>query len=216
VPPRHDCRFGKPTPRHAANPLFRVSGILPELLTFRGIIHSVRHKPRCGGSSENPRSPCLSMFTALSVLEDLRRFPACLIYRAVVLRALTGGLYIGRPFCSVKRNHFAINRRKTGGNTGDRRKDGNAMHALGAIRDPVGFVLQLDRRTKFEACVGTACIDWRFAVRLSGSPTLALGTNVPCARNSRSTNRIGTARMPRKRSCGAQRRAMRLCDWRFS
>jgi hypothetical protein len=150
------------------------------------------------------------MFTALSVLENLRRFPACLIYRAVVLRDLTRGLYIVRPFCPVKRNHFAINRRKTGGNTGDRRQDGNAIHAHGAIRDPVGFVLQLDRRTKFEVCVGTACIDWRFAVRLSGSPTLAMGTNVPCARNSRSTKRIGTARMRRERSCSTGRGAMRL------
>lgn len=150
VPQRHDCRFGKPTPRHATNPLFRVSSILPELLTFRGIIHHVRHKPRCGGSSENPHSPCLSMFTALSVLENLRRFPSCLIYRAGVLRYLTCGLYIGRPFCHVKRNQFAINRREAGGNTSDRRQDGNPTHPFGAIGGPGAFVLQLDCRTIFE------------------------------------------------------------------
>lgn len=47
-----------------------------------------------------------------------------------------------------------------------------------AIRDPTAFVLQLDRRMRFESPFETARTDLRFAVRFSQGLTLAVGAGV--------------------------------------
>ena len=161
-----------------------------------------------GGSSENTYSPSpVGFHQPLGLRKSFQGFPR-VPYIERVFCSHSDVSYIGQLFCQVKSP--AINRRNSGANTSDRRQDGNPTHALGLSgtlwRTCYSYTVEQDSKRLSKQCVPTCAspCDYLGALRWQCVPAF------PRARNSRSTDRIGTARMRRERSSGTGRGTMRL------